>query len=245
VYGLGAPLISRLLDTAELIPRGVLILGAQDWARDIARILIQSGYRVLIVDSNHYNVAAARREGLPARCENIFLDHTLDEVVLDGLKHFLALTSNYEVNALASLHFAELFGANEVYQLASNQHLIADAQNSKSRQPARARKYQNQILFEKELTYEVLEKRFNEGWQIQTIPADDQKLTTLTESGDLIVLFLIQKNQQLAPVTSENRVSLLGPRSLGATAIALFSPRCLAAKVDSGRVVSFDRAVKS
>ena len=145
VYGMLTPFLSRLLDVAELIPRGILILGAHDWARNLAQVLMQSGYRVLIVDSNHYNVAAARREGLQARCENIFLDHTLDEVVLDGIKHFLALTSNNEVNALASLHFAELFGPSEVYQLASSEQTSGDV----SIEPARARRYRNQILFDK------------------------------------------------------------------------------------------------
>ena len=253
VYGLGAPIISRLLEVSELIPRGVLILGAQDWAREIARVLIQSGFRVLIVDSNHYNVAAARREGLPARCENIFLDHTLDEVVLDGLKQFLALTSNNEVNALASLHFAELFGASEVYQLSSSEQPLQDIQSQeiqlKARQPIRTRKYQNQVLFEQDLTFDTLEKKFNEGWQIQTIPADDPAVSNLIASEDVLVLFIIQKNNQLLPITTENRTNLLGTRAIGAVAIALFSPRCLATRNNSGlgnsdRVVSFERPSK-
>jgi len=226
-YGLGAPLIARLLDVAELTPRGILILGAHDWARDLAKSLMQAGLRVLVVDSNHYNILAARRDGLPARCENIFLDHSLDEVVLDGIKHFIALTSNNEVNTLASLHFAELFGPGEVYQLASIDRAPTEL-------PSRTRRYQNQILFSADSTFESLDEKFGAGWKVKVIPAEE--FQTLTTNGEnILLLFLILKNGFFAPSTTE--VKLSPPP--GSLAVSLVPPTVKL--LDSARVIPFDR----
>jgi len=236
VYGLSAPIVARLLDLAELTPRGVLILGAHDWAREVAKALMQAGLRVLIVDSNQYNILAARRDGIPARCENIFLDHSLDEVVLDGIKHFLALTSNTEVNTLASLHFAELFGAGEVYQLAGQER-------APTQLPTRSRRYQNQVLFGNETTFESLESRFNSGWKIRSLAPDELEKIQSEErqAGELsIVLFVILRNGQFLPSTADAK--LFAPA--GAHVVALVSPAANAPDIDrnaSSRVVQFPR----
>jgi hypothetical protein len=171
---------------------------------------------VLIVDSNQYNILAARRDGIPARCENIFLDHTLDEVVLDGIKHFLALTSNSEVNTLASLHFAELFGPGEVYQLAGKDRAPAEP-------PNRTRRYQNQILFGSETTFEALENRFNDGWRIRVLSSEELDRVAMQEMqlGELsIVLFVVLRGGQFMPSTADSRAQV----PAGASVIALVSP---------------------
>ena len=49
---------------------------------------------------------------------SILAEDLVDEVDLSGIGRLLALTPNHRVNALAALHFSELFGEREVYQLA-------------------------------------------------------------------------------------------------------------------------------
>lgn len=118
VYGLTAlPLARRLGISPKRAPQGVLFVGAHDWARAMAKALQDLGYSVLMVDSNYANTHAARMEGLPTHYGNILAEGAVEELNLDGIGRILAMTSNDEVNALAALHFVEVFGRAEVYQL--------------------------------------------------------------------------------------------------------------------------------
>jgi NhaP-type Na+/H+ or K+/H+ antiporter len=224
IYGIGAPLVARALKLAEDTPRGVLLLGAHDWAREIAAALMKAGLRVLVVDSNHYNILAARKEGIPARGENIFIDRSLDEVVLDGIKHFLAMTSNDEVNTLASLHFAELFGPGEVYQLSSNIQ-------SPTELPSRTKRYRNQLLFSPEATYDFLEERYHSGWRVKNLSAEE-----FLSSGEFLLLFVIMKNGQLVPVTTDIKLS----PPPGSSVIALVPATYSGPAEGEGTVIRFE-----
>ncbi|MBO6740123.1 MAG: sodium:proton antiporter, partial [Phycisphaerales bacterium] len=61
-YGLTTPWAAKMLRVADQNPQGVLFIGAPYWARAIARMLHQRGYKVLLVDSNRSNVRDARMD---------------------------------------------------------------------------------------------------------------------------------------------------------------------------------------
>lgn len=196
LYGLGSPTLARLLKVAEASPRGVLILGAHSWAREIAQALVNAGLRVLLVDSNQLNVLAAKREGLAARCEDIFLDHTLDEVVLDGFGHFLALTANHEVNTLAALHFSQLFGPESVYQLNMGEAVNAPTD--------RRRQFQRRTLFGE--TFNTLDSRFSQGCRVRVVllPEDYTKEALQDRCGkDSLPLFSITPGNDFRPIVAD------------------------------------------
>ena len=73
--------------------------------------------RVLLVDTNRGETAAAKLAELPTYHGNILGEETLEEIDLGGLGRLLALTPNDEVNVLAVQRFAPLFGRASVYQL--------------------------------------------------------------------------------------------------------------------------------
>ena len=102
---------------AEPDPQGFLILGAHPFARAIGSYLKSKDVDVLLADTNWANVAAARSAGLPAYFGSLLAEQADDEVRLSGLGKLLALTSNEEANALASLKYSRLFGSGNVYQL--------------------------------------------------------------------------------------------------------------------------------
>lgn len=66
VYGLSAFTVAKRLNLAEPEPQGVLLVGAQPWARRIALALKDAGFAVALVDSNRAHISAARLEGLKA-----------------------------------------------------------------------------------------------------------------------------------------------------------------------------------
>jgi hypothetical protein len=93
------------------------MVGAAEWVRSLAELLTTQGFRVLLVDSNWAHVTAARKAGLCAHYGNILAEQAMDDLELEGLGRLLAMTPNDEVNALATLHFAEVFGRSNVFQL--------------------------------------------------------------------------------------------------------------------------------
>jgi NhaP-type Na+/H+ or K+/H+ antiporter len=117
LYGLSAGPLARRLGLARPHPQGVLIAGANGWARALAAALQAQGCPVLLVDSLREHVSAARLEGLPAYHGSILAERTLEEIDFRDLGRLVALTPREEVNALACLRFTEFFGRREVYQL--------------------------------------------------------------------------------------------------------------------------------
>lgn len=117
IYGIGSPIVARRLGLSNADPQGVLILGAQPWARAIAKALAELDIRVVLVDSNRRNVLQARLDGIATVHGNILAEHFAEGLDLAGIGRFLALTPNDEVNTLACEHLSEIFGSGNVYQL--------------------------------------------------------------------------------------------------------------------------------
>ncbi|MFN8450958.1 MAG: sodium:proton antiporter [Anaerolineae bacterium] len=116
IYGLSSLPLAHWLGLSQANPQGVLIVGAHDWARQIADSLRVARQRAILLDTNFGNVQAARLMGLEAYYGSATAD-VRDTLKLDGIGRLLAITSNNEVNALAAIHFIEDFGRAEVYQL--------------------------------------------------------------------------------------------------------------------------------
>ncbi len=96
-----------------------MFAGAERWVREIAQVLHDDGFSVMLVDTNYANVAEAQMNGLPADCSSILSEHVRDELDLSGIGRLLAMTFNDEVNTMAVREFAHEFGRAHVYQLAS------------------------------------------------------------------------------------------------------------------------------
>jgi NhaP-type Na+/H+ or K+/H+ antiporter len=204
IYGLTASPVARLLKVAKPSPQGVLIVGAQPWARSIAAILKAEGFAVVLVDSNWSHVAAARKDGCNAYYANILGEDLLYEIQLDGIGRLIALTPNDEVNSLAALHFVDIFGSSEVYQLPPSSKTSAER---KSKSPRHLR---GRYLFDDEATYDYLERRFTEGAIV--------KRNLLTEEFDFeaykamygesaLPLFIITKSKMLKICTADSEPS--------------------------------------
>ncbi len=117
VYGLSAVPLAKWLGLSNFNPQGCLILGAHSFAREIASVLKDSGYRILLVDTNRHNITEARMEGFEAHQGSVNSRNFIDDNELIGIGKLLALTPNAEVNSLAALHLSRILGGNNVYQL--------------------------------------------------------------------------------------------------------------------------------
>ena len=117
LYGLLAAPLARRLRLSVPDPQGVLFAGASAWVRAIAAALQAEGYQVLLIDTSYQNISAARMEGLPVQCASILSEYVEEEIDLGSIGRLLAVTPNDDLNALAVMEFAQVFGRAEVYQL--------------------------------------------------------------------------------------------------------------------------------
>ncbi len=202
VYGLSAVPLANWLGLSNLNPQGCLILGAHSFAREIASVLKESGYRVLLVDTNRHNITEARMEGYEAHQGSANSNSFLDETELNGIGKLLALTPNAEVNSLAALHLSRIFGGTNVYQLTVEE-------DEEEQGKAVSQELRGKILFGTNYSYNYLLSRFNQDSKIKSTPIteeyDYKKFLSENGGSEVVPMFLIDKEKNLVIYTSEYR----------------------------------------
>ena len=199
VYGLTLSPLARWLGLSGENPQGILFAGASPAVREIALAVQNEGLPVLLVDTNPQNNAAARMAGLPMAYASVGSEFVQEEIDLGGIGRLLAMTPNDEVNTLASMGFVERFGRAEVYQ-------VAAVESSSGRTETVGAYRRGRTLFDKPITIEQLEDRFDAGATIKKtlISADftfDDFLARYGESA--LMLFCLEENGKLTIATDE------------------------------------------
>ncbi|QEG40360.1 cation:proton antiporter [Roseimaritima ulvae] len=166
LYGLVSGTIARKLGLARPNPQGLLIAGADAWVRRLAKALTDLKVDVLLVDLNYNKVAAAKMDGIRAECLNILSDHAREELSLDGIGRFLAMTPNDEVNSLAVREYQSVFGRAETYQLDFTKRSSADSRSLSESLSAR-------VLFGEKHTFSSLRDKLNDGAVIKSTTLSD------------------------------------------------------------------------
>lgn len=161
VYGLTGGYVARRLGVAQENPQGVMIVGAHGWARKIALKLREFNFRVLLVDSNISNIEKAEKVSLEVYYGNILNEPVIEDLNLNGIGYLMAMTTNDEVNALASIQFQNILGFKEVFQLPR-----PDSEGQNENFPKRLR---GQTLFRQDATYDYLNFRFSTGARLENI----------------------------------------------------------------------------
>ncbi len=201
IYGLTAPPLARQLQIAIPNPQGVLIIGAHPWAQAIAAVLQGEKYPILLVDTDSADISSARMAGLQTFYASILSDAVLDRIEVGQIRRMLALTPNDEINALAALHFSEIFDRSEIYQLP------AEGERQDAEPERIPRHLRGRLLFGPKATYTELTARFNAGALIKVTPLTDQFDFTAFRArygDDAIPLFQIAENGDLGVFTAED-----------------------------------------
>ncbi len=162
VYGFGARPFAKMLGVAQADPQGVLLVGADQVARELGYALKEQGIEVLLVDTNHAHTTAARTSGLRTWQGSVLSQRFAEEAELGGIGHMLALTPSDEVNRLALEQYLPTFGRARLYRLAS-------AAGKKAEESVVGRE-----LFEKGLDAEALRNMLHEGARIRATKLTEQ-----------------------------------------------------------------------
>lgn len=118
-----ARLVAKLLKVFLKHSDGILIIGASKVSRLIAKYLMDNGRHVVLVDNNQHNINLAYKDGIEAYQQNIYSDELNDNIEFNDMGYLLALTGNANINKFALESYAQHFGQQGSFRLASNQEL--------------------------------------------------------------------------------------------------------------------------
>lgn len=214
IYGLGARPIARMLGLTQKDPRGLLIVGAYAWVRQVAATLQAHGHAVVLVDTNFDNIRAAKMAGLTAVQADATSPHALDDVDLDGIGRLLALTSNDEFNALSAMNFAESFGRAGVFRLHPD--------TSGNRRRALVEHGHGRLLFDDDATFTNLTLRYAQGAEVRATKLTDRFTAQdlqRTHGRFMTPLFVLRAGGDIGVFTTDNSPSA-GPGDVVVSIVA-------------------------
>ena len=214
-YGITTPWAAKMLGVADQNPQGIIFIGAPSWARAIAKVLSDRGFKLMMIDTNRANVRDARMAGLEAMQENILSYPDITDLDLRGIGRVFANTPNDEVNTLTLQRFKGYFESSSLFHLAPHKQ-------KKSKDDSHAER-RWRMLFRSDADYAGLESRINNGWVIKATTISDE--FTFTDYRTLygssaIPLFTISPGKLLSVSTIDKPAE----PSSGDTIIALVNP---------------------
>ncbi len=112
-----ARLIAKGLGVFLTKSDGILVIGAGQLSRLIAKYLKDNDRHVMLVDSNASNIEKAKELGLEASKGDIYSQDLSNDIELNDIGFLLALTGNAEINTYAINKFRDQFGENGSFRL--------------------------------------------------------------------------------------------------------------------------------
>jgi NhaP-type Na+/H+ or K+/H+ antiporter len=201
--------LAKALGVAEPEPEGVLIVGANAFSIELARVLKEAEFNVVVSHSNRDSLRPARMAGIRTYYGSPMSDHAERTLDLAGIGRLFAMSRNSELNLLACAYFANSFGRREVFLLpvAIESPETGDSKHTPSIELPGRRLFAEDVSLSKLLTY------MSQGAEIIT--------TTLTEdytfekfledgSGQQVLLLAWSEKGKLAPYSSKLE-SIVGP----------------------------------
>ena len=123
-----ARLFAKMVGVFLTKSEGILIVGASEMPRLIAKYLQKNGRHVVLLDSNSNHIRTAKEAGLMALEANVYADDLTDDVELSDIGYLMSLTGNSDINKYAINRFRKQFGENGAYRLISKREMDNIAQ---------------------------------------------------------------------------------------------------------------------
>ncbi|GAB5400777.1 MAG: sodium:proton antiporter [Aureisphaera sp.] len=102
---------------------GILIVGASEFPRLLAKYLHTNGRHVVLIDSNQNNVKKATEMGVEAFTVNVYSESLADNVELSDVGYLMALTGNADINKYTLNKFQKQFGENGAFRLITSEEM--------------------------------------------------------------------------------------------------------------------------
>lgn len=158
-HGFTVDPVAKLLKVKGDTRPGLLIVGANKWAIDLAKQMRALDTPVMVVDSSWQKLAHARREGLPYYHGEILNEATEHNLDLTPFQVLIAVTDNEAYNTLVCNEFANEIGRDSVYQLGD----FADEDDRHALPPS----LRGRAMFESGFGLADLHERQQQGWSLR------------------------------------------------------------------------------
>ncbi|MCG3169452.1 MAG: hypothetical protein CALGDGBN_00970 [Pseudomonadales bacterium] len=158
IQSASAARVARALGVVAPDPRGVLIVGATRFARQLADLLRRQDVPVIVADDDWNGIREARMAGLETYYGNPVTEKAAERLPLAELQWMLAISSSTEMNALACLRYRDELGRKRVLRLP----VFAPGEAPRSGYAAAAPE-----LVGPDTTQVGLEQRLDEGWTLR------------------------------------------------------------------------------
>ena len=213
-YGFTAPILAKKLNISQAEPQGVAFVGAHNLGISLAKILIENGFKSVVIDTNRISINRAKMNNIPVHHGSVLARDIFDKINFNGIGKLIALTPNDEANALAVLHFSEFFERQELYQINPEKHESNETDRF-SPQHLRGR-----FIFESSTSFNSIYRLYSRGWKIKYFTLSDGfTIEMLKEKykSFFIPMFLIAEDKKLKVFTTD---TILEPKS-GSSIICL------------------------
>lgn len=117
VHGLSLNAVAKLLKLSASAENGVIIVGANVWTIDLAKVLQTQEVKVLMVDHSWGQLRNARLENIQTYYGEILSEIAEQDLDTSEYSYLLAASYNEAYNALVCNHFNAELGQSNVYQL--------------------------------------------------------------------------------------------------------------------------------
>ena len=117
LQGISAKWVAEKLGVIKTEGGGILILGAHEASRLIAKYLQENDQEVTLIDTSHTNINEAKIMGLKVIEKNILAEDIQEDLEFVDVGTFIGLTSNNELNIFACRRFKKEFGGAITYRL--------------------------------------------------------------------------------------------------------------------------------
>jgi NhaP-type Na+/H+ or K+/H+ antiporter len=207
--------IAAWLGVRDPAPSGFLIVGGGRVACAIATALAAEQIRVVIADSNWFNLSQARMEGVETYFGNPVSEHADRYLDLSGIGNLLCMTGRSNLDVLASLYF---------HDMASNTYELPTANDKRSDKHHAATRLRGKRLFSPEINYEDLLSWLDEGAEVRSTSLTEEFTIDIykeTYQDRFIALFVVEGSGRLRVVTDQvdfptdcKIISLIKPDSI-------------------------------
>ncbi|MFH8133018.1 cation:proton antiporter [Pantoea osteomyelitidis] len=191
--------LARWLRVQQRKPRGVLIVGANTFARTLAAALQKLDIPVQLTDNSWEYYRQARMEGIPAYYGYAWSEHAENFLDLNETAQVLALSPNRHQNALAVYHFSHIFGQKNVAAIRTGNAL----RGRRATENPRFRR--QETLFAPEQTFSHLSSLIAHGATIKATRLNENFgwLEYLEKHRGVIPLFARHEDGKLVAVKAE------------------------------------------
>lgn len=159
--GVTARPLARRLGLIDDSKFRTVVLGSNRLARELAHTFADLGSEVSLVGMDPKNLSNARMDGLTTHYGSVIDDETWEKADVEKARLFLAMSSQDEINALATRRAAQLIGRRNVFQLVPRR-------KSSRRGFATSPTAYGRPLFSHDADIEKIEARLDDGWGIST-----------------------------------------------------------------------------